>query len=256
MAARSADSSTHLALAKGGNSEPSQREWLQVPRSSMVALAGLMTVSRSAANVLAQITARMGQNNAFVASNSSIAEFTQTSVPTVKRALKFLQERQLINILRLGSTQSVRVIIVNDQVAWFGPRSGLRHSLFSAAVYVSEAEQDKDELAGNGELHQISDMHMGEPQCLGEDVPLPPAAQPSSNMEPELSARDAKTGMAEPKPIGDIVAGLELTASAGFESFQLDTETSERADEFDPSGQYNLDELVRLVAERLRSGTF
>ena len=170
--------STHVTLATGSKASTKGHHWVQVPRSSMEALAELMSESASAAKVLLRITAQMGEHNAFVASNASIADMTNLSVPTVKRSLKLLQERRWINILRLGSTQSVRVIIVNDQVAWHGPRKGLRNSLFSATVYVAEGEQDAEEIAGNGELHQMPDIRPGEGQIPSGDGLPPPSSPP------------------------------------------------------------------------------
>lgn len=167
----------------------------------MEALAELMTESASAAKVLIKITAQMGDHNAFVAANASIAEMTGLSLPTVKRSLKLLQERRWINILRLGPTQSVRVIIVNDQVAWHGPRKGLRHSLFSATVYVGEAEQDPEELASNGELHPMPDIRSGEGQIPSGDGLPPPSSPALPGLEPELPARRSEGAQA----IGEII---------------------------------------------------
>jgi hypothetical protein len=180
--------STHVTLAKGSGTGPNGQQWVQVPRKSMEAMAQLMGESASAAKLLVQITARMGDHNAFVASNQAICDLTGLSLATVKRSLKLLQERKWINILRLGPTGTVRAIVVNDQVAWFGPREGLRHSLFSASVYVSEAEQDALEMRGNGRLHELPAIYRGELQLpTGEG--LPPPAQPFlDGMEPELPA--------------------------------------------------------------------
>lgn len=174
----------------------------------MEAMAQLMGESASAAKLLVQITARMGDHNAFVASNQAIAEMTGLSLATVKRALKLLQDRRWINVLRLGPTGTVRAIIVNDQVAWFGPREGLRNSLFSAAVYVSEAEQDAIELAANGELLPLPPIFAGEHQ-IPEGEGLPPPSEPFlTDMEPPIPAvrRSAEDG--EPRAIGDLLQRL------------------------------------------------
>ncbi|PGH59476.1 replication protein [Azospirillum palustre] len=138
---------------------------------------------------MVQITARMGDHNAFVASNQALSDLTGLSLATIKRSIKILHDRKWINILRLGPTGTVRVIVVNDQVAWFGPREGLRHSLFSAAILVSEAEQDAAEMLGNGRLHELPAIYRGEMQLPTGDG-LPPPSQPSFlGLEPELPAR-------------------------------------------------------------------
>ena len=188
---------THVTLSKGPGPGAKGQQWVQVPRKSMEAMAQLMGESASAAKILVQITARMGDHNAFVASNQAIADLTGVSLATVKRGIKLLQDRKWINILRLGPTGTVRVIIVNDQVAWFGPREGLRNSLFSSAVYVSEAEQDALEMQANGALHELPAIYRGERQ-VPSGPGLDPPSQPFLNgMEPDLPATvnyDPETG--------------------------------------------------------------
>lgn len=156
----------------------------------MEAMAMLMGQSHSAALLLMKITARMGTHNAFVASNKALTELTGLSLATVKRSLKILQDGKWINILRLGPTNTVRAIIINDQVAWFGPREGLRQSLFSAAILISEEEQDALELAHNAsDLLEIPAIYRGELQLPTGDG-LPPPSQPSfPGLEPDLPAR-------------------------------------------------------------------
>lgn len=180
---------THVTLAKGPGPGPDGQQWVQVPRASMEAMALLMGESASAAKLLMQITARIGDHNAFVASNQALSDMTGLSVATIKRGLKTLQDRRWINILRLGPTGTVRVIVVNDQVAWFGPREGLRQSLFSAAILLSEAEQDAAEMQANGRLHELPAIYRGEMQLPTGDG-LPPPSQPSfPGMEPDLPSR-------------------------------------------------------------------
>lgn len=182
---------THITLSKGPGPGPDGQQWVQVPRKSMEAMAQLMGESASAAKLLVQIAARMGDHNAFVASNQALSDLTGLSLATIKRAIKVLQDRKWINILRLGPTGTVRVIVVNDQVAWFGPRDGLRHSLFSAAVLVSEAEQDAEEMLGNARMHELPAVYRGEMQLPAGDG-LPPPSQPSfPGLEPDLPARCA-----------------------------------------------------------------
>ena len=202
---------THVTLSKGPGSGPGGQQWVQVPRKSMEAMGQLMGESASAAKILVQITARMGDHNAFVASNQAIGDLTGLSLATVKRSLKLLQERRWINVLRLGPTGTVRVIVVNDQVAWFGPRDGLRNSLFSAAVFVSEAEQDALEMLRNKPMHELPAIYRGERQLPAGDG-LPPPSEPSlPGMEPDLPAsREAADHqpMDEAQSIGSITGTL------------------------------------------------
>src|SRR3546814_15207726 len=66
---------------------------------------------------------------------------------TVQRAVDVLAEDRWIEIRQIGENGTVNAHIINDRVAWSGKRDGLRYSLFSAAVTISEAEQpDFEEL--------------------------------------------------------------------------------------------------------------
>lgn len=180
---------THVTLSRG-EPGPDGRQWVQVPRRSMEALAVLMGRSPSAAKLLMQMTARMGNHNAFIASNKALCDLTGLSLATVKRSLAILQDGRWISILRLGPTGTVRAIIINDQVAWHGPREGLRHSLFSAAVLVSEEEQDAAELARNStQPMEIPAIYRGEMQLPTGDGLPPPTQPPLTGLEPDLPAR-------------------------------------------------------------------
>lgn len=182
---------THVVLSKGPGPGPEGQQWVQVPRKSMEAMAVLMGQSASAARLLVKITARMGDHNAIVASNQTLSDLSGLSLATVKRALKTLQDQKWVNILRLGPTGTVRAIVVNDQVAWFGPREGLRHSLFSAAILVSEAEQDPVEMAANGPLYEVPAIYRGEMQLPTGDGLPPPSEPPLPGLEVDLPARAA-----------------------------------------------------------------
>lgn len=199
---------THVTLAKGSSPGPTGQQWVQVPRKSMEAMSALIGESASAARLLVQMTARMGDHNALVASNAALAEMTGFSTPTIKRALSLLQERRWINILRLGPTGTVRAIIVNDQVAWFGPREGLRNSLFSATVYVSEAEQDAIELAANGPMIEIPAIYHGEQQIPAGDGLPPPSEPPLPGIEPEAPAIRRSEPDGEPRSIADLLGNI------------------------------------------------
>lgn len=98
--------------------------------------------------------------------------------------------------------------MVNDRVAWHGARDGLRYSLFSAAVVVSEEEQpDRTELGRQAPLRHLP--RIGERQLPVGDG-LPPPSQPFLNgMEPDLPA----TEQPEPDPamqeeLSQLVTGL------------------------------------------------
>src|SRR3546814_7427305 len=80
-------------------------------------------------------------------------------------------------------------LIINDRVAWSGKRDGLRYSLFSAAVIISEAEQpDFEELGQQAPLRRLPSLFRDERQ-LPSGPGTPPPAQPFlDGMEPDLPA--------------------------------------------------------------------
>src|SRR3546814_20696878 len=75
---------------------------------------------------------------------------------TVQRAVDALAEDRRIEISQIGENGTVTAHIINDRVAWSGKRDGLRYSLFSAAVILSEAEQPDFEELGQQEIGRAS----------------------------------------------------------------------------------------------------
>src|SRR3546814_12865824 len=50
-----------------------------------------------------------------------------------------------------GENGTVNAYVLNDRVVWSGPREGLRYSLFSATVVVSDSEQPDHDTLGKQE---------------------------------------------------------------------------------------------------------
>ena len=66
---------------------------------------------------------------------------------TVQRAVDVLVEDRWIEVRQIGENGTVNAHIINDRVAWSGKRDGIRYSLFTAAVIVSDEEQpDRDQI--------------------------------------------------------------------------------------------------------------
>ena len=88
---------------------------------------------------------------------------------------------------QIGDRGTVNAYIVNDRVAWAQARDGLRYSLFSAMILVSEEEQpDREDLGRQPALIPLPRLYPGERQLPSGDG-LPPPAQPFLNrMEPDL----------------------------------------------------------------------
>lgn len=164
--------------------------WVQVERAAMERWSKLAVSNPRAAAVMMLMTSQMGRNNALVASQATLAKMAGCGLNTLKRALAVLKEGNWIEVRQIGPTGTACAYIVNDRVAWSGARDGIRYSLFSAAVLVSDDEQpDQAELGAQPSLERIPTMAPGERQ-LPAGPGLEPPTQPSLNgLEPDLPAR-------------------------------------------------------------------
>ena len=111
------------------------------------------------------------------------------SRPTVQRAVKKLKDDLWIEVRQIGDRGTTNAYIINDRVAWLGRRDGIRYSLFSAAVVISDDEQpDLSELDHQKPLKQIPSIGRGEQQ-LPTGPGLPPPSEPTlPGMEHDLPA--------------------------------------------------------------------
>ena len=138
------------------------------------------------------LTANLSDHNAVVISHKNLRKLMGVrSVTTVKTALKTLEADNWIEVRQIGQSGTVNAYVINDRVAWTGKRDGIRYSLFSAAVVVSEDEQpDREELGRQEPLRPLPKLYQGEQQLpTGEG--LPPPSEPSlPGMEPDLPAQD------------------------------------------------------------------
>lgn len=165
--------------------------WVQTERAAHEAWAGLIGKSPKAAQLMHILTARMGEHNAVVISQKLLTKLMGCSRPTVQRALDVLSKDQWIEVRRIGENGTVNAYIVNDRIAWHGPREGIRHSLFSATVIVSSDEQpDTPELGQQKPLRRLPSLFRNERQLPSGDG-LPPPSEPSlPGMEPDLPSLD------------------------------------------------------------------
>lgn len=135
------------------------------------------------------LLARMGDHNAVVVSQKTLAALLRCDERTVRRAITMLRLHNWIDVRQIGDRGTVNAYVINDRLAWYGAREGARYSLFSATVIVSEAEQPDQGAIDAGEpLHRLPRMFPGEQQLPAGDG-LPPPSEPTlPGMEPELPA--------------------------------------------------------------------
>lgn len=157
---------------------PSGR-WLQTERAAHEAWAKLISEAPKAAQLMHLLVARIGVNNAVVISQKNLIRLMGASRPTVQRAVKKLRDDLWIEVRQIGERGTTNAYVVNDRVAWLGRRDGIRYSLFSAAVVISDDEQpDVNELDSQKPLRQIPSIGRGEGQ-LPTGPGLPPPSEPA-----------------------------------------------------------------------------
>lgn len=167
--------------------------WVQTERAAHEAWAGLMRESPNAAMLMHLLVARVGDQNAVVASQKVLASLMGRHINTVKNALRVLKDKNWIEVRQIGDRGTVNSYIVNDRIAWTGPRDGIRYSLFSARVLLSDEEQPDRAILDNQEpLRRVPSLFGGERQ-LPSGEGLPPVSQPFfDGLEPDLPATGRK----------------------------------------------------------------
>lgn len=166
--------------------------WVQTERALHEAWAQFLGLkgALAASRVMHLLIARLGEHNAVVISQRTMASLLKCDERTVRRAVAMLADHQWIEIRQIGDRGTVNAYVVNRNVAWSGPREGIRYALFSAAVVVSDQEQpDREILDQTPPLRQLPSMFPGERQLPTGDG-LPPPSEPSlPGLEPDLPAR-------------------------------------------------------------------
>lgn len=175
--------------------------FVQTERAAHEAWAKFLGLKGSVAamRVMHLLMARMGENNAAIVSQGTLATMLDCDVRTIRRAVAMLKEHNWVEVVQIGDRGGVNAYVINSRVAWYGKREGLRHALFTATVMASEAEQPHlRELGTLPALNRVPDLFPGERQ-LPTGPGLPPTSQPSfPGMEPDLPARMREDGADTP----------------------------------------------------------
>lgn len=160
---------------------------MQTDRAAHEAWAIMSTENPRASALLHLVISNMGRHNALVVSQDTLAKLAKCSLRTVKRSLEVLREGNWLDVRQIGPSGTVNAYIVNDRVAWSGQRDGIRYSMFSATIVVSNTEQpDATQIGNQDSLVHIPAMFRDERQ-LPVGAGLPPISQPSlEGMELDL----------------------------------------------------------------------
>jgi len=174
--------------------------FVQTDRASHEAWAGLTRKSPLAAQLMHLLAARVGDHNAVVISQGTLAKLANASRRGVQKGLAILEQDRWIELVQVGDRGTVNAYVINDRVAWIKGREGLRYSLFSAIVVASDNEQpDQADLGNQPTLRRLP--RMDERQLPSGDG-LPPVSQPFltgwSRTCPQRSGRTINAPAADP----------------------------------------------------------
>jgi DNA-binding transcriptional regulator YdaS (Cro superfamily) len=176
---------TSVGAAIGRPVQPKGRgnTWVQTERAGHEAWGRLAIKSPIASAVLHTLCARMGQQNAVVVSQKTLAAILGVSDRSIRTAVSLLAAERWLQIVRLNGPGTVAAYVVNSAIAWGERRDKLHTALFSATV-VADAE---DQLGlEHADLRQIPVLFPGErqlPAGPGEDPPSQPSIP---GIEPDL----------------------------------------------------------------------
>ncbi len=186
--------------------------WVQTDRATHEAWAALTRRSGLAAQIMHLLAARVGEYNAVVISQKTLAELAGASRRGVQNALKILERDRWIELVQIGDTGSVNAHVINDRVVWSGPRENLRFSKFSAVVIVSANEQPDPAVLGKKEALRALPRE-GERQSPAGDG-LPPPSEPTiPGFELDLPASQSSEPRDAPVAIGDLISRFRTDTS-------------------------------------------
>ena len=175
----------------GSSAEPEIGRWVQTDRRSHEEWGKLAMTNPRAAGLLHHLVARMGTQNAVVASQKTLAEIMGCSLSTAIRAIKELKENNWIQVVQIGANASINAYVINDRVAWGQRRDLMPHtSVFSANIIASASEQPKGEIENKTELRKIPVLFKGESQLPVGEPADPPVQNPLIANDPPAIFRE------------------------------------------------------------------
>lgn len=162
------------------------QSWVQTDRAAHEAWGRLTLKSPRAAAVMHHLVANMGQQNAVVITQKTLARLVGCNERTVRRAIDDLVEGSWIQVVQLGHAGTVNAYVVNAAVAWGEKRELIgKLAVFHARV-IADAEDQRPDSLERQELRRIPMLYPNERQLPAGDG-LPPPSQPSfPGMEPDL----------------------------------------------------------------------
>lgn len=112
--------------------------FVQLDETNMDPLALLAFKVPASVGLLLMMAKRMSRTNALVASQQALMELTGMSRTSLYRAIKELQERRYIDVVKIGSANAY---IINSNVFWKS-HGNKKHTVFNATVIATSTEQE------------------------------------------------------------------------------------------------------------------
>lgn len=179
------DPRSNKAAALGADPSKSKGTFVMTERDAHEAWSKLCIRAPRSAALLHVMCAKMGTQNALVASQTVLAELCECSVATLKRSIADLKAHRWIDVKHIGPTGTVCAYIVNDHVVWGQPRDQLHLSTFRAQILISDKEQSPETLE-RPKLRRIPTLYPGEMQLPSGPGGDPPSQPSIEGMEPDL----------------------------------------------------------------------
>ena len=162
-----------------------KKTWVQTERAAHEAWAGLIARKPRAAMLLHHFVALMGERNAVVISQKTLAKMLGVTDRTVRSAITDLVAERWVSVVKLNGPGTVSAYVVNDRVAWGERRDKLPLSVFSATVVADLDDQD-EALLGHSGLRRIPSLYPGDMQLPSGPGQEPPSQPSIDGMEPDL----------------------------------------------------------------------
>lgn len=115
--------------------------WVQTERKAHEAWAMLIAKKPRAAMLLHHLVAQMGNQNAVVVGQKTLAKMLNVTDRTIRSAINDLVDGKWIQVARLNGPGTVSAYIVNSSVAWGESRNKLMTATFTATVVVDAEDQ-------------------------------------------------------------------------------------------------------------------
>jgi hypothetical protein len=181
---------TVMSATIGTPAKSKPGQWVQTERKAHEVWARLCMNKPRAAALAHHLVALMGNQNAVVISQKTLAKLMGMSERTVRYAVSDLVVEKWVQVVKLNGPGTVSAYVVNDRVAWGQSRDQLHLSMFSAVIVADIEDQDAATL-DHADLRRIPSLFLGEqqlPSGPGEDPPSQPSQPLLPGFEPDLPA--------------------------------------------------------------------